>query len=76
MKTQIDHRLFIHSILYSLCRFNDNGSFDEIAPINNQYENEEKLVCFVKAISNESIKNELKKMEGLPPREYICKEFI
>jgi len=74
LKTQIDHKLFIHPILYSLCQFNDNGSVDEIAPINNQYENEEKLVCFVKAISNESIKKELKKMEGLPPREYIHNE--
>ena len=74
MKTQIDHKLFIHPILYSLCQFNDNGSVEEIAPINNQYENEEKLVCFVKASSNESIKKELKKIEGLPPREYIHNE--
>jgi len=74
LKTQIDHKLFIHPILYSPCQFNDNGSVEEIAPINNQYENEEKLVCFVKAISNESIKKELKKMEGPPPQFYIHNE--
>ena len=70
----MDYKLFIHPILYSFCQFNDNGFIDEIAPINNQYENEEKLVCFVKAISNESVQSELMKMEGLPPREYIHNE--
>jgi hypothetical protein len=46
LKTQIDNQLFIHPIRYSPCRFNDDqGLIDEITPINNEYDDEEKKYC-------------------------------
>jgi len=75
LKTQMDHKMFIHPLLYSLCQFSPTGSINVIAPINNQYEDEPKLMCVVKAISTK--KSDLKKLEGLPPMEYInSKEFL
>jgi len=71
---QIENRLFIHPIIYSLCRFKDNGLIEEIAPINNQCSDEEKLVCVIRAIPDENLHKDLKKIEGLPPREYIHDE--
>ena len=74
LKTQIDHKLFIHPILYSLCQFAPNGLVNVIAPINNEYENEEKLLCVLRAVSSEEEKENLKKLEGVPPMEYIHDE--
>ena len=70
LKTLVDYKLFIHPTLYSLCYMNDNGLIDVIAPINNTYDEEEKLMCVLKAIPDEN-NNDLKKIEGLPPKEYI-----
>ncbi|ORX75336.1 hypothetical protein BCR32DRAFT_249635 [Anaeromyces robustus] len=69
--TQIDNHLFIHPILYSLCKFNNKGLVDVIAPINNEYNNEEKLLCIIKALDRHKSKKNLKKIEGLPPKKYI-----
>jgi len=69
LKTQMDHNLFIHPMLYSLCQFTPFGLIDVIAPINNDNIDEEKLVCLIKAIPN--AQNLLKSIEGLSPREYI-----
>ena len=44
LKTQIDCKLFTHPIIYSLCQITPEGVIDVIAPINNNYENEEKLL--------------------------------
>jgi len=52
LKTQIDNQLFIHPIRYSLCRFNDQGLIEEIKPINNEYDDEEKLLCVIKALNH------------------------
>jgi len=48
LKTLIDYKLFINPTLYSLCYLNNNGLM--IAPINNTYDEEEKLTCVLKAI--------------------------
>ena len=74
LKTQVDNELFIHPILYSLCKFDPKGLIEEIAPINNECYDEEKLVCVIKALNHAEIKQELKKIEGLPPLEYIQNE--
>ena len=76
LKTQIDHQLFIHPILYSLCQFTPTGLINVITPINNDIEEEEKLVCVVRAINSNSEleKKNLEKLEGLPPIEYIHHE--
>jgi len=50
LKTLVDYKLFIHPILYSLCYMNDNGLIDVITPIKNPYDEEEKLMCVLKAI--------------------------
>ncbi len=71
LKTQMDYKLFIHPILYSLCQITPEGLIDVIAPINNDYEDEEKLLCVIKALDNESKKDDLKRIEGLPPKQYI-----
>ena len=71
LKTQIDNQLFIHPIRYSLCRFNDQGLIEEIAPINNEYDDEEKLLCVIKALNHQEAKQQLKTIEGLPPIKYI-----
>jgi len=60
LKTQIDNQLFIHPIRYSLCRFNDQGLNDEITPINNEYDDEEKLLCVIKALNHQEAKQQLK----------------
>ncbi|OUM64789.1 hypothetical protein PIROE2DRAFT_60435 [Piromyces sp. E2] len=65
----MDLKMFIHPILYSLCQFYPDGLIKFIAPINNKYEDEEKLMYVIKATPTE--KSDLKKLEGLPPREYI-----
>jgi len=46
LKTHIDHQLFIHSILYNLCKFNSKDLIDIITPINNEYSDEEKFYFF------------------------------
>ncbi|OUM61335.1 hypothetical protein PIROE2DRAFT_12673 [Piromyces sp. E2] len=69
LKTQMNHKMFIHPILYSLCQFSPDGLIKVIAPINNKYEDEEKLMCAIKATPTE--KSDLKKLEGLPLKEYI-----
>ena len=56
LKTQIDYKLFIHPILYSLCQITPKGLIDVIAPINNDYEDEEKLLCMIKALDEDSKK--------------------
>ena len=74
-QTQVEHNLFIHPIRYSLCQFNSQGLIDVIAPINNNFQEEEKLVCIVrKILEDEDTTNELKKLEGLSPQEYIHDE--
>lgn len=60
LKTQIDYQLFIHPILYSLCHIDSKGLVKEIAPINNDTE-EEKLMCVVKSMNRQEAKQELKK---------------
>ena len=76
LKTQIDYNLFIHPILYSLCQITPEGVIDVIAPINNDYEDEEKLLCMIKALDEDSKKNDLKKIEGLSPKQYIHHEIF
>ena len=76
LKTQIDYKLFIHPILYSLCQITPEGVIDVIAPINNDYEDEEKLLCMIKALDEDSKKNDLKKIEGLSPKQYIHHEIF
>ena len=71
LKTLMDYRLFIHPRLYSLCYMNDYGMVDVIAPINNRTNEEEKLLCVLKATPDGCSENDLKKIEGLPPKEYI-----
>ena len=71
LKTLIDYKLFIHPKLYSLCHMNDNGLVEVIAPINNKYEDEEKLMCVLKSQPDESNAADIKKIEGLSPKEYI-----
>ena len=71
LKTQIDYNLFIHPILYSLCQITPEGLIDVITPINNDYEDEEKLLCMIKALEEDSKKNDLKKIEGLSPKQYV-----
>ena len=71
LKTLMDYRLFIHPRLYSLCHMNDYGMVDVIAPINNRNNEEEKLLCVLKATPDGYSENDLKKIEGLPPKEYI-----
>jgi len=72
LKTQIDNKLFIHPVLYSLCKFSSKGLIEVIAPINNNYEEEEKLACVVRKVDeNKNPKSKLKEMEGLSPNEYI-----
>jgi len=73
LKTQMDHKMFTHPILYYLCQFSPNGLIKVIAPINNKYE-DEKLMCVIKATPTE--KSDLKKLKGLPPKEYINKVFL
>ena len=46
-------------------------SLHVVTPINNQCEDEEKLMCVIKAIPDDSSQKEIKKIEGLPPRKYI-----
>ena len=72
LKTQIDNRLFIHPIIYSLYQFTQDGLVNVIAPINNE-EEEEPIVCLIKSATedNNSIKNKLKVIEGLAPSDYI-----
>lgn len=71
LKTLMDYRLFIHPKLYSLCHINDYGLVDVIAPINNKCDDEEMLMCVLKALLDGDINNDIKKIEGLPPQEYI-----
>ena len=72
LKTQIDNKLFIHPVLYSLCKFSSKGLIEVIAPINNNYEEEEKLACVIRKVNkNKNSKSELKKIEELSPNEYI-----
>ena len=73
LKTQIDNKLFIHPILYSLCQFTDDGAIDVIAPINNEIE-VEPLLCVIKGIDNYNRKEKLKSIEGLTPQLYIHHE--
>jgi len=74
LKTQIDHNLFIHPIQYSLCRFDPSGLIKEIAPINNEYDKEEIIMCVLRALDTEEEKQRLKTLEGLLPIEYIHDE--
>jgi len=76
LKTQVDYRLFIHPIRYSLCQFSPTGIIKEIAPINNDYNNEdqEKYLCMIRAVPSSEIKNDLKEIEGMLPRNYIHNE--
>ena len=76
LKTQIDYKLFIHPILYSLCQITPKGLIDVIAPINNDYEDEEKLLCMIKVLDEDSQKKDLKKIEGLSPKQYIHNEIF
>ena len=71
LKTLMDYKLFIHPILYCLCQINKDGLIDVVAPINNQCDDEEKLMCVIKSIPDDSAEKEIKKIEGLPPRQYI-----
>jgi len=71
LKTQIDNKLFIHPVLYSLCQFTPEGNIKVIAPINNETEEEERLLCVIKGTNFSERKEQLKKIEGLPPQEYI-----
>jgi len=71
LKTQIDNQFFIHSIRYSFCRFNDQGLIDEITSINNEYDDEEKLLCVIKTLNHQEDKQQLKTVKGLPPIKYI-----
>ena len=68
--------MFIHPILYSLCQITPEGLIDVIAPIYNDYEDEEKLLCMIKALEEDSKKNDLKKIEGLSPKQYIHNEIF
>ncbi|ORX75322.1 hypothetical protein BCR32DRAFT_249644 [Anaeromyces robustus] len=75
LKTQIIHKLFIHPIRYSLCRFSPEGLIEEIAPINNEPFKEEKYLYMIKKVDDNSVsKDSLKKLEGLSPNEYIHHE--
>ena len=72
LKTQVDNKLFIHPIRYCLCQVKPDGLVDNIASINNQPLEEDKLLCMLKKVPEEGdLKNNLKKIEGLPPKEYI-----
>ena len=75
-KTQIDNNLFIHPISYSLCQFTLDGLIKVIAPINNGDFEEEKLLCMVRKADEEEEedKYDIRKIEGLPPSEYIHHE--
>jgi len=72
LKAQINNHLFLHSFIYSLCRFNDQSLIDEITPINNEYDDEEKLLCVIKALNHQKkTKQQLESIEGLPPINYM-----
>jgi hypothetical protein len=47
LKPQIDNRLFIHPMLYSLYQFTSDDAITTIAPINNELEEEELLLCVI-----------------------------
>ena len=53
LKTQVDNKLFIHPIRYSLCQVRPDGLVNTIAPINNQALEEEQLLCMVKKVPEE-----------------------
>jgi len=74
LKTQMDHNLFIHPMLYSLCQFTPFGLIDVIAPINNDNIDEEKLVCLIKAVPNAP--NLLKSIEGLSQENIFIMKFF
>jgi len=74
LKTQVDNKLFIHPMSYSLCQYDSDGLINIVAPINNDKDNEEKILCVLKAISSEDEKQQLKEIEGLTPLEYINHE--
>jgi len=76
LKTQIDYKLFIHPILYSLCQITPEGLIDFIALINNYYEDEEMLFCMIKALDEDPKKNDLNKIEVLSPKQYIHNEIF
>ena len=66
LKTQAVHRLFIHPVLNSLCRFSTEGFIEKIAQLNNDFEDESKLLCSVTKIDDKeevNIKAKLKTIE-------------
>jgi len=72
LKTQVDNKLFIHPVKYSLCQVKPDGLVDTIAPINNTSLDEEQVLCMIKKVPEEmDTKNSLKEIEDLPPKEYI-----
>ena len=72
LKAQINNHLFLHPFIYSLCRFNDQSLIDEITPINNEYDDEEKLLYIIKALNHQKkTKQQLESIEGLPPINYM-----
>ena len=79
LKTQAVHRLFIHPVLNSLCRFSTEGFIEKIAQLNNDFEDEPKLLCSVTKIDDKeevNIKAKLKTIEGLPPLDYIHNDIF
>jgi len=71
LKTQIDHNLFIHPIINSLCCFESEGTIKMITPINNSMADEDKLICLLRKLSDVDVKKKLKEIEGISPVEYI-----
>jgi len=58
-----------------LCQITPEGVIDVIAPINNDYEDEEKLLCMIKALDEDSKKNDLKKIEDYPQSNIFIMKF-
>jgi len=75
LKTIVDNRLFINPLNNCLCKYNMDGTISSITPINNSAI-DEKYICSVNKLLEDNSKEkyaggELKKLEGLPPMEYI-----
>ena len=74
-KTQIDHCLFIHPTLNSLCKLLSESEYEEIAKINNQYYDEESIICTIRKVKETN--NEKEIIKELTPMEFIeSDEFL
>ena len=68
-KTQIDLCLFIHPTLNILYKLLSESEFEEIAKINNQYNNEENIICTIRKVKETY--NEKEIIKELIPIRFI-----